>query len=164
MTHIHFNRWRNLRILIESIMISSEEYNGVVWKEQLPYYSPASQIPADLGAHFVETLAGFQQTCLFSRYMHGLWAYWHHRHSYTLTTRWHSVQCTYYQNWELWSFRCCVVRILWSIWKRFEEFSFTDADWKWSPIKWLIFFTFSPGFLSSFVWYHASHANIIYHS
>ena len=34
---------------------------------------------ADFGAHCVETQERFQQTCLFSWFMHALRAYWHHR-------------------------------------------------------------------------------------
>ena len=33
------------------------------WKGQLLYYSSASQVFTDFGAHFVETQARFQQAC-----------------------------------------------------------------------------------------------------
>ena len=39
-----------------------------------------------LGAHFVETQARPQQTCLFSLLMHALRAYRHHEHSYNPAT------------------------------------------------------------------------------
>ena len=40
--------------------------NSIILEIAVLYYSSASQFFADFGAHFVETQARFQQTCLFS--------------------------------------------------------------------------------------------------